>query len=93
MTTTQADEAEPLDWGPRGTCPFCGSGSVFHDVLGMPTFEAFESAPPWVSFGCMPTHEDRHCGACGRGWTSDDDPEDEDVDEDDAEGEVVDEDQ
>lgn len=58
-----------IQWGPRGTCPDCGSGEVFHDMLGMPTMEAVQSAPPWVSFGCVPTFRDRHCGDCGAQWS------------------------
>lgn len=57
-------------WAPRGTCPFCGSGQVHHEVLGMPTVDAVESAPPWVSFGCVWGPWDRRCESCERSWTA-----------------------
>lgn len=83
------DERPGITWPPRGTCPSCGSGAVFHDSLGMPTMEAVESAPPWVSFACVYTFRDRHCGACGHEWClpEEDDPEGDDPEDEDAEDE------
>ena len=63
------NEDEYPDWAPRGTCPFCESGQVYHQVLGMPTVDMVESAPPWVSFGCVVVGHDRLCGHCGETWT------------------------
>lgn len=63
-------EGDYDDWPPRGSCPFCGSNAVYHNVLGMPTAETVEAAPPWVSFGCVPTVGNRRCESCGRVWTS-----------------------
>lgn len=59
-------------WGPRDSCPVCGSGQVTHIVLGMPGPLEVATAPPWVDFaGCIVhSDEDRACDACGHRWVS-----------------------
>lgn len=60
-----------LEWT-RGTCPRCGSGDVVHSLIGMPTLEAMETAPEWVSFpGCVAVGPDRACLACDHEWWAD----------------------
>jgi len=61
------------DWGPRGSCPRCGSGEVVHLVMGMPTRELVETAPDWVWFGgcVVDGPEDRRCESCDHVWATD----------------------
>lgn len=56
---------------PRGTCPSCGSGSVIHLVIGMPSGpDVMDGAPEWVQWvGCVHPGYNRECSSCGVTWT------------------------
>ncbi|HEY0903363.1 MAG TPA: hypothetical protein VGE14_05685 [Marmoricola sp.] len=55
----------------RGVCPRCGSGEVFHLLIGMPSSpEAWGSGPDWLHWvGCVHPGHERECGACGHFWS------------------------
>lgn len=55
----------------RGTCPACGSREVRHTVYGMPSPQAYDSAPSWIDFGgcCPVVGGNRSCETCQSTWT------------------------
>jgi hypothetical protein len=73
LTSDELDRQVELYDLPRGICPRCGSGDVWHLWIGMPALPgSMDATPDWVEWvGCVHPGHDRECDTCGLTWTAD----------------------